>query len=197
MTVDGDYTVLVTYTAEDGNTYTQTVVITRKTQGMTGEGCNTLITATGDKVKVSNPSGGGSLISISDIDGVENIVDENPDNYATYTKGITVAGNIGILGIETTDGSLLNTSGRKIRIGFTIQPMSSLLGVDALTYFRIRLKRNGEYIDSGVTDENNAVSAGLIGNDGSRMRLSITTDKEFDAIECGIGIAQSELLEYV
>jgi len=183
MTVDGDYTVLVTYTAEDGNTYTQTVVITRKTQGMTGEGCNTLITATGDKVKVSNPSGGGSLISISDIDGVENIVDENPDNYATYTKGITVAGNIGILGIETTDGSLLNTSGRKIRIGFTIQPMSSLLGVDALTYFRIRLKRNGEYIDSGVTDENNAVSAGLIGNDGSRMRLSITTDKEFDAIE--------------
>lgn len=183
MTVDGDYTVLVTYTAEDGNTYTQTVVITRKTQGMTGEGCNTLITTTANKVQVSNPSGGGSLISISDIDGVDNIIDDNPDNYATYIKGITVAGNIGILGLETKDKSVLNTSGTKIRIGFTIQPMSSLLGVDALTYFRIRLKRNGAYIDSGVTDENNAVSAGLIGNDGSRMRLSITTDKEFDAIE--------------
>lgn len=183
MTVDGDYTVLVTYTAEDGKTYTQTVIITRKTQGMTGEGCNTLITAANNKVKVSNPSGGGSLISISDIDGVDNIIDENPDNYATYTKGITVAGNIGILGLETTDKSVLNTSGKSIRIGFTIQPMSSLLGVNALTYFRIRLKRNGAYIDSGVTDENNAVSAGLIGNDGSKMRLSITTDKEFDAIE--------------
>lgn len=183
MTVDGDYEVMVTYAAGNGQTYTQTVIITRKTKGMEGEGCNTLITSTANNVEVSNPQGGGSLISISDIEGAENIVDDNPDNYATYIGGIAIAQNIGILGLATKDGSALNTTGNQIRVGFTIQPMSSLLGVNALTYFRIRLKRNGEYIDSGVTDENNAVSAGLIGDNGSKMRLSITTDKEFDGIE--------------
>ena len=183
MTVDGDYTVMVTYTTIDGETYSQTVVITRKTKKMDGEGCNTLITAKANNVELYTPKGGGSLISISDIDGVQNIIDDNPDNYATYTKGITVAGNIGILGIQTKDASLLNTAGRKIRIGFTVQPKAQFLGADALTFFRIRMKRNGAYIDSGVTDENNAISAGLIGDDGSRMRLSLVTDKDFDAIE--------------
>lgn len=183
MTVDGDYTVMVTYTAENGKVYSQTVIVTRRTLGMTGEGCNTLISVNSDNVRISNPTGGGSLISLSDIIGADNIIDDNSDNYATYYGGIAVAGNIGILGVETQDGSLLNTSGSKIRIGFTIQPMTSLLGINVLTYFRIRLKRNGEYIDSGVTDENNAISAGLIGNDGNKMRLSLVTDKEFDTVE--------------
>lgn len=183
MTVDGDYILLVTYHSDDGKVYTQNMTITREVTEMTGEDCNTLISTNSNNVRVSNPEGGGSLISLSDITGAGHIIDDNPNNYATYVGGITVAGNIGILGIETQDGSLLNESGSEVRIGFTIQPMASLLGVDVLTYFRIRLKRNGEYIDSGITDENNAISAGLIGNDGSKMRLSIMTDKEFDAVE--------------
>lgn len=184
MTVDGDYVVLVTYTAGDGTTYSQTVVITRKAQIMNGADCNTLITTSKNKAIAYTPKGGGSLISISDIKGVDNILDDNPDNYAVYTKGVTVAGNIGILGITTSDGSTLNTAGREIRTGFTVQSTSSLLSLDALTFFRIRLKKNGAYLSgNSLTEDGNAVSAGLIGDDGTKMRLSIVTDKDFDSME--------------
>mgnify|MGYP001306670663 FL=1 len=197
MTVDGDYSVLVTYTTVDGATYSQTVVITRKAKVMEGADCNTLITATKNKAEAYTPAGGGSLISISDISGVNNILDDNPDNYAVYTKGVTLLGNIGILGIKTSDGSALTPSGREIRTGFTVQSTSSLLSLDALTFFRIRLKRNGTYLSgSSLTEDGIAVSAGLIGDDGTKMRLSIVTNQEFDAMELwssGVATANLEL----
>ena len=180
MTVDGDYKISGTFTDEKGNSITQTMVITRKTTGM-GENCNQII-GTEYKAEAYMPSGGGSLITLDQIKGYQNLVDDNPDNYATYTTLLSLAANRPIMGIKT-NGKNINADGQKVKAGFVMQTSRGLLGTDVLKFFVVKLYKDNQEVASSVADGNNVVDVGLIGNKGNKVRIGITTEQEFNKIE--------------
>ena len=110
----------------------------------------------------------GGLISISDIKDKTNILDGNFDNYASYVSGLSVASNLGIIGIKTVGGESfdLGIEGDK-RVGFIVENASTFLDADVLQLLRIRLFRNGEVVYENVIDESNVVGVGLIGSERS------------------------------
>ena len=183
MTKNGNYKVLATYTTGSGEVFTQTFTLTREVTAA-GSECNQVITDTRDGATAYVPEGGGSLITIDNRTDIENVVSSSTEDYVTYTSVASIAANIGIAGVQLGTGKTIQPVNGKNRVGFTIQTNTNILGANALKFMRVRLKKDGVYLDGGsVADENNAVSAGLIGNSGVKTRLSITTDKEFDALE--------------
>lgn len=190
MTVNGDYTVTGNYTASDGTSYTQTVVITRNAATMSGASCNTLITNTSNGASVYAPSGGGCLLCLGEgtnFTGKNNLIDSNPDNYITYNNVLSLAANTSILGIKTAANQPVNAAHGQIRTGFVLQTSSNLLSASVLKLFIIRLYRNGVKVFESAADGNNAISAGLIGDNGGKVRIGVTTNQEFDSIELWTG----------
>lgn len=129
--------------------------------------------------------GSGSLLSISDLQDAENVLDgvatdETKDpfaNYASYTAGLTVAGNLGIVGVKRTDGLIFDgaaAGAETQRVGFVVEYTTEGLGVDLLSFFLIRLYHNGEKVFEGVIDESDAISVGL-GNSNSVQKMRFST----------------------
>lgn len=186
MTLNGNYTVTGTYTATDGTTYTQTAVITRNASTIGGANCNIPITLATNGASVYAPTGGGCLLCVgegTDFTGKNNLIDSNPDNYLTFNNALSLAANTSIVGIRTAAISPINAAKVPIHTGFVIQTSASLLNANVLKNFMIRLYRNGVKVFESTTDANNAISAGLIGSSGSKVRIGVTTSVEFDAIE--------------
>lgn len=180
MTVDGEYKISGTFTDAQGNSVTQTMTITRKTASL-GADCNQTV-GTEYEAEAYMPEGGGSLITLDQIKGYQNLVDDNPDNYATYTTLLSLAANRSIMGIRTKSKSI-NTEGERVKAGFVMQTSNGLLGANVLKFFVIKLWKDSELVASSVADGNNAVDVGLIGNKGNKVRIGITTDREFNKIE--------------
>ena len=187
MMVNGDYvlTSTYTYTNQDGEQQDMSVrfIIHRNAPENNGEDCNQLI---GQKygAKAYIPEGGGALISTENVKNIENVVDDNPNNYAIYQEALSLASDIGILGIELGEGKSIEASATAPkRVGFTIQTSGTFLSADILNFFRIKLYNDGKEIDGGVVDENNTVSADLIGSQGNKVRIAFTTEETFDRIE--------------
>jgi len=190
MTVNGSYQVTGTYTAANGTVYTQTATITRNATSNGSASCNTLITSTSNGASVYAPSGGGCLLCIGEgtnFTGKGNLIDSNPDNYITYYNVASIAANTSIVGIRTAPATPINTSKALIRTGFVIQTSTKLLSADVLKYFIIRLYRNGVKVFESTADDDNALSVGLIGDSGSKIRIGVTTNQKFDAIELWTG----------
>lgn len=191
MTVNGDYKVTGTYTATDGTTYTQTATITRNANGISDTAsCNTLITLASNGASVYAPSGGGCLLCVGEgtnFTGKNNLIDSNPDNYITYNNVASIAANTSIVGIRTATDKPVNAAKSSIRTGFVIQTSTKLLSANVLKLFIIRLYRNGVKVFESAADGNNAISAGLIGDNGSKVRIGVTTNQEFDSIELWTG----------
>lgn len=179
MTVDGEYKISGTFTDAQGNSVTQTITITRKTTAL-GADCNQTV-GTEYEAEAYMPQGGGSLITLDQIKGYQNLVDDNPDNYATYTTLLSLAANRPIMGIETKRS--INAEGQQVKAGFVMQTSNGLLGADVLKFFVIKLYNGSELVASNAADGNNAVDVGLIGNKGNKVRIGITTDREFNKIE--------------
>ena len=138
----------------------------------------------------------GSLISISDIKDNENILDDNFNNCATYTGGLSLASNIQVIGVKTQDGSDFATStetdGKKVnkRIGFIVESESTFLNADVLQFFQIRCYKKGEPVYSQLVDESNAVGVDLIGEAQSqKMRFSIEVPANIDFDEFALWTA--------
>lgn len=180
MTVDGEYKISGTFTDAQGNSVTQTMTITRKTASL-GADCNQTV-GTEYEAEAYMPEGGGSLITLDQIKGYQNLVDDNPDNYATYTTLLSLVANRPIMGIRTKSKSI-NTEGERVKAGFVMQTSNGLLGANVLKFFVIKLWKDSELVASSVADGNNAVDVGLIGNKGNKVRIGITTDREFNKIE--------------
>ena len=180
MTVDGEYKISGTFTDAQGNSVTQTMTITRKTASL-GANCNQTV-GTEYEAEAYMPEGGGSLITLDQIKGYQNLVDDNPDNYATYTTLLSLVANRPIMGIRTKSKSI-NTEGERVKAGFVMQTSNGLLGANVLKFFVIKLWKDSELVASSVADGNNAVDVGLIGNKGNKVRIGITTDREFNKIE--------------
>ena len=137
----------------------------------------------------------GSLLSISDVNNPDFIVDADEDGtYATYSGGLGLVSNLGIIGVKTVDGSLFsltdeNGNEKKKRVGFVVENASTLLSADILQYFQIRLYKNGvrqNGADDAVVDEANTIGVGLIETDNSlKMRFSIEVpaNMQFDEFQ--------------
>lgn len=191
MNLNGDYTVEAVYTAVDGQVTVHTATITR--EASVTEGCNILLTEEKHEAQVANSVKGNTSGCLLCLEGypkgqnMANLTDGSLSTYVTYVGGVNLAQNIPVTSIylnNTTEIKTVLQQGKKVRVGFIVQAETGLLDVDALRFFRIRLFRNNQEVDDGVTEENATVDASLVGESGnSMMRLSIVTDQQFDQIE--------------
>lgn len=132
----------------------------------------------------------GSLISISDLQNPQNILNKDDTSYAEYISGLNLGNNLGIIGIKRTekDSLIYDAAGRypneKLedavkrakpkRIGFVVEATGTVLNLHALEFLHIRCYHDGEEIYSHLIDENNAISADLIGSEKvQKVRYSI------------------------
>lgn len=132
----------------------------------------------------------GSLISISDLRNPQNILNKDDTSYAEYISGLNLLDNLGIIGIKRTekDSLIYDAAGRypneKLedavkrakpkRIGFVVEATGTALNLHALQFMQIRCYHNGEEIYRHLIDENNAISADLIGSEKvQKVRYSI------------------------
>ena len=133
----------------------------------------------------------GSLISISELKDKEKILDDDFNNCATYRGGLSIASNIQIIGVKTTDNSNFDVPtedgtqpAKTKRIGFVVESKSTFLNADVLQFFQIRCYKTGkDEVYRQLVDESNAISVGLIEGDQSqkvRFSIEVPADMEFD-----------------
>lgn len=194
MTQNGKYTVTAVYTAENGEKTVHTATITRNVSVTTD--CNILLTQKEHEAWVADgtvdditPKPGCLLCleGYQENENFDNLVDGSLSTYVTYIGGVNLAKNIPITCIHldnTQELKKILDSGKNIRTGFIVQTEAGLLNADVLSFFRVRLFKDGKEVDGGVTTGNDLVAASLVGESGnSMMRLSIVTKKEFNQIE--------------
>lgn len=187
MNITGNYKVKAIYTDEQGNVYEQTAVITRLKKKQTA--CDVHLVNTEDfpnryKAYVPDGFGGIEIGGGSVEESLNNVVDENTNNFLQYTNAnLAIASNKALVGVKITDGTVVNSSKKNIRVGFVINKSLDILGLNALQFLRIKLYRNGTEVATGVAKENNGISINIGGVSKEQARLSIDTDSEFDQIE--------------
>lgn len=132
----------------------------------------------------------GSLISISDLQNPQNILNKDDTSYAEYISGLNLGNNLGIIGIKRIEENSLiyDAAGRypnekqedaekrakPKRIGFVVEATGTVLNLHALEFLHIRCYHDGEEIYRHLIDENNAISADLIGSEKvQKVRYSI------------------------
>lgn len=123
----------------------------------------------------------GSLVSVSKLGHPENIVNDETGDYAEYTGGLAIAGNLHIAGVKTKDGSLIfdgtGKQGKQFKAGFVVEYTTTGLDLSALQYFQIRCYKEGKKVCEGVITESNTVSVGLVGsNQVQKVRFSAIFD---------------------
>ena len=122
----------------------------------------------------------GSLISITNFEGGENILDNDYDDCATYESGLSVANNLMIVGVKTTDNSLIYDAATEqypAKLGFMVEMESEGLNVGALQFFLIRGYCDGKQTFEKVITETNVVSVGLAGSGRQqKMRFCVEVD---------------------
>lgn len=136
--------------------------------------------------KIYESEGSGSLISISDIQGVDNILDADTENYAEYTSGLSVADNIRIIGIKRADGSLMSDGSAARRVGFVVEESVDGLNAKVLEFLQIRCYNAGTKVYESPIQESNAVSVQLIGTDKftkKRYTIVVPEGNAFDEIQ--------------
>lgn len=141
-------------------------------------------------LSTDNHASSGSLISISDLNNPQNILNKDDTSYAEYISGINLGNNLGIIGIKRIEkDSLIYDAADRYpnekpedavkraqpkRIGFVVEATGTVLNLHALEFLQIRCYHNGEEIYRHLIDENNAISADLIGSEKvQKVRYSI------------------------
>lgn len=129
----------------------------------------------------------GALLSVSDKQDLENIVDANINNFATYTGGLGIANDVMITGVkaqwapdtEHTETPVLTDGTEAKRLGFVVEESVNGLNAKLLQFFQIRTYYQGTKTSQKPIDESNVVSADVIGTDGGlkRVRYSVEVPK--------------------
>ena len=178
------YTVMFTYTEnnEDGRWFTTTSTITRV--GGDGKDCERKYLA-GDGFSVVEANNLYGIQIITTTTDADNITNPNTEDYATFSNVGQVIG-VGTYAAVKSD-ELLNTEGRRVRVGFTIEPNSGLLGLQALKFFKIAAYNTAISTDKPVADgysqSGSLVSLDVIHiNNQPTTRVSIETDQAFDLL---------------
>lgn len=184
MTVNGDYVVKAVYTREEKEISWSYAVIHRNKKEAEA-GCNTMMINTsanqGQYTVVESSGLQGGISLFNKINNRQNLVDGDYTNYAEATNVLSLIQFGSLAGVHSSQD--IAPQGGKTRVGFVMQTNNQLLGADVLKFFFIRLYKDGEEVFSGLTAENDAVGVGLVGNDGSKLRFYVETDKTFDQVE--------------
>lgn len=184
MTVNGDYAVKAVYTREEKETSWSYAVIHRNKKEAEA-GCNTMMINTsgneGQYTVVESSGSQGGISLFNKINNRQNLVDGDYTNYAEATNVLSLIQFGSLAGVHSSQD--IAPQGGKTRVGFVMQTNNQLLGADVLKFFFIRLYKDGEEVFSGLTAENDAIGVGLVGNDGSKLRFYVETDKTFDQVE--------------
>lgn len=183
MTVNGDYVVKAVYTRGEETSWSYAVIHRNKKEAVAG--CNTMMINTsgneGQYTVVESSGSQGGISLFNKINNRQNLVDGDYTNYAEATNVLNLIQFGSLAGVYSSQD--IAPQGEKTRVGFVMQTNNQLLGADVLKFFFIRLYKDGEEVFSGLTAENDAVGVGLIGNDGSKLRFYVETDKTFDQVE--------------
>lgn len=131
----------------------------------------------------------GSLLSISELKDRDNIIKGEYDQYAEYIGGLSLAGNLCIIGIHRKDGQLIYDAtdrhegeseadavkrAQPKRIGFVVEADATVINLHALQFLQIRCYNQGKEVYRHLIDENNAISADVAGSDKlQKIRYSI------------------------
>lgn len=184
MTVNGDYVVKAIYTREEKETSWSYAVIHRNKKEAVA-GCNTMMINTsgneGQYTVVESSGSQGGISLFNKINNRQNLVDGDYTNYAEATNVLSLIQFGSLAGVHSSQD--IAPQGGKTRVGFVMQTNNQLLDADVLKFFFIRLYKDGEEVFSGLTAENDAIGVGLVGNDGSKLRFYVETDKTFDQVE--------------
>lgn len=180
MNLPGDYVVDYTYT-KDGESFTRRITVTKLDNSIADDCNNTITRPTYPDVNLYSPQGGGSLITLENMASAVNMIDANPNNYVDYVSLVSIAANTSIVAVNA--GSKINPLKEKIRTGFTFQTANNLLGINALKFFVIKLYDGNNKVFESVANNNSSVGVGLIGSNGDKVRVSVSTDVTFDKIE--------------
>lgn len=185
MTVNGDYVVKAVYTREEKEISWSYAVIHRNKKEAEA-GCNTMMINTsgneGQYTVVESSGSQGGISLFNKINNRQNLVDGDYTNYAEATNVLSLIQFGSLAGVHSSQDIALQGGG-KTRVGFVMQTNNQLLGADVLKFFFIRLYKDGKDVFSGLTAENDAVGVGLVGNDGSKLRFYVETDRTFDQVE--------------
>lgn len=186
MTVSGEYKIIAYYEDPNGNKVSQTVTITKKT-AVTEEGCNNYIMETNCQARVEDKaydSEGALITLIQGTQNQSNIIDSNPNNYATYYRVASVIGADAITSITTNTPIKIESD---MRVGFEVQAITGLLDLTALNSYRIAVYNKGKLVVDSRVGQGDILNLGVLNFDNSRIRLSVNISKdiaeEFDHIE--------------
>lgn len=141
------------------------------------DGCNIYIT----DAAITNPIDGQGGISISDISGLENIINSNPDDYATYVGTADLATSKPLVALTTHNKIPI---GNGMRVGFEVQTLTGLLDLSVLKAYEIKVYDGNDLVESSGA-EGHTLNVGVLNFDNSRVRLSVNIEsgKQFDHIE--------------
>ena len=159
--------------------------------------CNTPITGDGYEIAQARNAEGGIVI-LNSIKNRENVIDNDPDNYAEMMPGIKLLSSDYIVGVHKKDGTFSDGQEAK-RVGFIADVPTNVLTLNALQFFHIKLYNDGKPVgdESYVVEDWNVISAGLIGSDGaskSRLGVTIPSGVAFDEFSLwSSGVASANL----
>lgn len=144
--------------------------------------CNRPIS--GDNIQNYSPKGGGCLLCIATgTNGkIENIYDTDLTNYIEYTKGLDLASNTSIVGVQNMNQVYRASEAEPRRVGFVMQATNQFLNVDLLKFFVIKTYLDGVEQESSLVEQNNAIGADLIAGFDNQVRYSFTAKKDFNQV---------------
>lgn len=180
MTEPGDYIIKALYTGPDGTQVEQTITITKKKPEKSKE-CNIYITGQNNNARIDEafgPQGGISVIASTNK--LENIIDTDYDNYATFI------GVLNLLEFKPVAAITLDpiTTTSETRIGFEVQAVTGLLDLSAVNTYQVKVYNGKEEVKSSLPN-GYTVNVGVLNFDNSRVRLSVNIPPNvtFDHIE--------------
>lgn len=199
------YEVQVTYTAPDDlGSFTVPVTINRTSSAATACAYKYLSETAGSEVTNGwNVDAAGDYWGVTLINLVNNpgnVLTTDQTDYASLTSAVNLLEHGTLLALKK-NGTVTPVSGETIRVGFTIQGGTELLGLSALKFFTVKLyDQDGNEVANKVSTSNNGVSLGLINGSGDKLAVSVETDQSFSTVVLGtaglLGVQLSNLRIY-
>ena len=199
------YIVDVTYTAPDGlGSFTVPVKITRTSSAATACTYQYLSDASGsDDINgwsVDNAGQYWGVTLINLVNNPGNVLTTVQTDYASLTSAVNLLEHGTMLALKK-NGTVTPDPDETIRVGFTLQGGTELLGLSALKFFTVKLyDASGNEVANKVSTSNNGVSLGLINGSGDKLAVSVETDQSFSTVVLGtaglLGVQLSNLRIY-
>lgn len=199
------YIVDVTYTAPNKlGSFTVPVKITRTSSAATACRYQYLSETSGSdvtngwQVDEAGEYWGVTLINLVNNPG--NVLTTDQTEYASLTSAVNLLEHGTMLALKK-DGTVTPDPDETIRVGFTLQGGTELLGLSALKFFTVKLyDQDGNEVANKVSTSNNGVSLGLINGSGDKLAVSVETDQPFSTVVLGtaglLGVQLSNLRIY-